>query len=155
MPEILGEKLVDQVLGIVLGHANFFQDHALLARDVFRGEFRLEDHVGDDVEGFGEMLVQDARVEADHFLGSEGVEHAPERVDFPGYVFGGAAAGAFEDHVLDEMRDPVEVLRLPAGAGAKPYADGNGVDVRHGVGEDHQAVGQDCFFDVARRGCGH
>ena len=91
MPEILGEKLVDEVFGIVLGHADFLEDHGLLARDVFRGEFRLEDHVREDVEGFREMLVEDARVEADHFLGGECVEHAAEAVDFARDVFRGAA----------------------------------------------------------------
>ena len=79
MPEILREQLVDQVLGIVLGHADFFQHHGLLALDVFLREFRLEDHIRKDVEGLREMLVEDAGVEADHFLGGEGVEHAAER----------------------------------------------------------------------------
>src|SRR6202034_3796838 len=80
------------------------------------------------------MLVEDAGVEADHFFGGEGVEHAAERVDFASNVFGGAAAGAFEDHVLDEVRDSVEVLRLAAR---------NGMDVVHRLGENDEAVGQD------------
>ena len=108
VPEILREKLVDQIFGIVLGHADFFEDHSLLARDVFFGEFRFENHVRNNVEGLREMLVEDARVETDHFFRSEGVEHAAEAVDFARDVFRGATAGAFENHVLDEMRDAVD-----------------------------------------------
>ncbi len=113
-PEILREKLVDQILRIVLGHADFFLDHALLAFDVVIRELRIEDHIGNDVERFRKMLVEHARIEADHFLRGEGVEHAAERIDFAGDVFCRAAARAFEDHVLDEMRDAVDVLGLSA-----------------------------------------
>ncbi len=154
VPEILCEKLVDQVLGIVLRHADFLEDHALLARDVFGGEFRVEDHVSEDVEGPGEVLVENARVEADHFLRGERVEHAADAVHFARDVFGGAARGALEHHVLDEMRDAVQLGGLAARAGAQPDADGNRADVVHRLGEDHEAVGQS--FLVHRVSCvGH
>ena len=141
-PEILREKLVDEVFGIVLRHADFFEDHGLLARDVFIREFRLEHHVRDHVEGVRQMLVEHARVEADHFLRGEGVEHAAHAVHFARDVFGGAPRRALEHHVLDEMRDAVELGGLAPRSGAQPDADGDRVDVVHRLGEDYEPVRQ-------------
>jgi hypothetical protein len=39
-----------------------------------------------------------------------------------------------------------------AGAVPDPYADGDGADVRHGLGKDHETVGQNSFLNVARFG---
>ena len=67
----------------------------------------MEDEVGEDVEGFGGVLVQDLDIEADGFLAGEGVEIAADAVDLTGDVLGGAGGGAFEDHVLDEVGEAV------------------------------------------------
>src|SRR5277367_6366655 len=67
-PEILREQLVDQVFGIVLGHANFFQDDGFFAVDFIFGEFRIQNHVRKDVESFGQMFIEDASIEANHSL---------------------------------------------------------------------------------------
>ncbi len=48
--------------------------------------------------------------------------------------------GAFEDHVLDEVRDPVLIGRLAARAGADPNAQRHGSDVRHVFGDHPDAV---------------
>ena len=147
-PKILGEEFVDQIFGIVLGHANFFEDDGFFAVDFVFGKFRIENHVRQDVEGFGQMFIENARIEADHFLGGEGVKHAADAINFARDIFSGAARGAFENHVLDEMRNAVHAGRFAARAGAQPYAHGNGVDVLHRLGDDDEPVRKGCCLDL-------
>ena len=99
------------------------------------------------------MLVEDLGVEADLFLGGEGIEHAADGIHFAGDVFGRAALGAFEDHVFHEMGEAVFFGNLATGAIADPDANGDGADVGHRLSNDHKAVGEDVLLDVASFGC--
>ena len=62
----------------------------------------------------GQMLVQNFGVEANLFLGGEGIEHAADGIHFARDGFGGAALRAFEDHVFDEVRESVFFERFAA-----------------------------------------
>ena len=86
------------------------------------------------------MLVQYLGVEADQFLGGEGVQVAADGIDRPRDVLGRAVRGALEHHVLDEMGDAVLLRGLAARPGADPDPDGHGAHVRHGFGDDPHAV---------------
>ena len=108
LPEVLGEELVDEVVGVVFVHLDLFEDDALFLGDVFGGEGGVEDEVGEEVEGGGDVFVEDLDVEADGFFAGEGVEVAADGVDFAGELLGGAGGGALEDHVLDEVGDAVD-----------------------------------------------
>jgi hypothetical protein len=63
-------------------------------------------------------------------------------LDLLGDVAGAAALGALERHVLEEMREAVDLRRLVAGADANPDAQGHGFDPLHGLADHAQAVGQ-------------
>ena len=65
LPEVLGEGLVDEVVGVVLVHLDLFEDDALLAGDVLGGEGGVEDEVGEEVERGCDVLIEDLDVEAD------------------------------------------------------------------------------------------
>ena len=153
-PEATGKKFVEQVFGIVQIHLDFFEDDLAFFLDVFGVEFGAKDEISENVEGDGEMLVENFGVEADLFFGSESVEHAADRVHFTSDAFCGAAFGAFENHVLHEVGEAVFFRSFAARAVANPNADRDGAYVRHGLSDDNQAVGQDVFLDVARFG-GH
>src|SRR5580704_11783630 len=73
LPEILGKDFMDQVVGIVLVHLYFFEDHTALPANVSGVEYRVEHEIAENVHGDGQMLVQDFDVEADTFFGGEGV----------------------------------------------------------------------------------
>jgi len=140
---------VQDVLGAVHIHLDLFEDDLLFLLDVRRGKERAEDQVGDDVEGDGQVLVEDLGVEAGELFGGEGVEHAADGVHGAGDLLGGAALGALEDHVLEEMGEAVVGGGLGTRAGAHPDADRDGAHVGHGLGDDDEAVGQDLALDVA------
>ena len=149
LPEFSGECFVDEVVGVVLVHLNFFQDDALLALKVGLREVGVKNEVGEDVEGLGGVLVQYLDVEADGLFAGEGVEITADGVDLAGDVLGGAAGGSFEDHVLDEVGEAVFFDWLVTGAGVDPGTHGYGAHMRHGLGEDEEAIGEDGAADVA------
>jgi hypothetical protein len=95
------------------------------------------------------MLVQNLGVEADLFLGGESIQHATDRIHFACNGFGGAALGAFEDHVFQKVGEAVFFRDFAAGAIADPDAYGDGADVRHGLGDDNEAVGKNVPVNVA------
>jgi len=102
----------------------------------------MEDEVAENLKSYGNMLVQNLDAKADAFFGSECVHVAADGIDFARNLFGGAVLGAFEDHVLDEVRDAVPVRVFVARTGLQPYADGSGAEVLHALGDDGEAVRQ-------------
>ena len=94
---------MDQVIGTVGLHLQFFQDDALFLIDILGPEHRVKHQVGENVHGEREVLVEHFGVEAHQFLRGEGIEIAPDRVHRARDIFGRAAGGAFEKHMLDEV----------------------------------------------------
>src|SRR6202008_3489091 len=139
-PEAAGEDVVEKIFRVVHVHFDFFEDNLALFLYVFGIELGAKNEIRQNVEGDGEMRVQYLGVEADLFLGSEGVEHAADGIHFAGDIFGGAAFGALEDHVLQEVGNAVFGGGFAAGAVANPDADGDGTDVLHGLSDNDEAV---------------
>jgi len=139
-PEAAGEDIVEKVFRVVHVHLDFFEDDLAFFFDVFGIKLGAEDEIGEDVEGDREMRIEHLGVETDLFLRGEGVEHAADGIHFAGDVFGGAALGAFEDHMLKKMGSAVFGGGFAAGAVADPDANGDGTDVLHGLGDNDEAV---------------
>ena len=148
-PEVLGEDFVDEDVGVVFVHFDFFEDDAAFALDVGVGEGGVEDEVTEDVEGDGGVVGEGLDGETDGFLAGVGVEVAANGVHFAGDVLGGAVAGALEEHVLDEVGDAVDRGVFIAGAGFDPDAHGDGAEVLHAFGEDGEPVGEDGTAEIA------
>jgi hypothetical protein len=72
-PEVLGEGLVDDGVGGIFIHLDLLEDDSLFALEIFLRELRVEDEIGEDVEGWREVFVEDLDVEADGFFAGEGV----------------------------------------------------------------------------------
>ncbi len=64
----------------------------------------------------------------------------------------GAALGAFEKHVLNEVRDAIQARRLVASPDRGPDAHGGGFSVGHFAGGDAEAVGEFCKARLIRHG---
>src|SRR3954451_13654957 len=76
LPEILCEDLVDQIIGVILVHLDFFHDDAALAANVGVIEYRVQDQIAEDIQSCGDVLVKNLDVEANTLLGGEGVHVA-------------------------------------------------------------------------------
>jgi len=131
---------MEQIFRVVHVHLDFFEDDLAFFFDVFGIELGAKDEIGEDVERDGEMGVENLGVEADLFLGGESVEHAADGIHFAGDVFGGAALGAFENHVLEEMGGAVFGGGFAAGTVANPDSNGDGADVLHSLSDNDEAV---------------
>ncbi len=67
---------------------------------------------------------------------------AADRFDLLGDGKSAAPVGALEGHVLEEMRNPVDIGRFVARADIDPDAERDRVDGVDAVGSDPQSVGQ-------------
>ena len=112
----LGEVVVDELRRRVLVHGDLFEHDLALLVEV--GERGPRDHVGDDLEGLVEVLVEEARVDERVLLGGGRVELAAHLVEDAGDVPGRVVVRALEDQVLDEVRDAAEL----AGSRREPAA---------------------------------
>ncbi len=142
LPEIAEKCLVDEVLGVVHFHLQLFENDTLLLLDVGSVEARIQDEVGEQIECDGQVLVQDLDVVADQFLRGVGVKIAACRIGLPRDLLGRSIGRSLEEHVLDEVRDAVVFGCFSARAGADPHTYADRSDMRNGLGNDSNAVGQ-------------
>ena len=146
----LGEELLHaEVVGGVLVHVDLLQDDPPLGLHGLLVEFGAEHHVPEDIQGLGQVVVQDVAVEAGTLLGGEGVHLSADGVGLPGDVGGGAALGALEEHMLDEVGRAGLLVRLLPGAPGDPEAQGGGADGVDLLRHQPHAVGQG--FDLSHR----
>ena len=89
-----------------------------------------------------DVLLQHLGVIGGALARGVGVEVAADRLDLLGDGAGAAPLGALERHVLEEMRDAVDLGRLVAGADIDPEAERDRLDRVIAVGDDAQAVGE-------------
>ena len=102
-PDILIINIGAQILGAVLIHGDLFLDNALLKLDILGGKERMGYHVADNVKRLCHMLGQRRGIEAGKLLRRVGVYNAAYLIHLLGYVERGAALGAPEQHMLNEM----------------------------------------------------
>ena len=120
-----------QIVRRVLHHLDLFEHHLLLALDVTGVERRVEDQVGEHVDGAWEMLVDHFDVVAGALLGGERIELPAERVDLLGDLLGRPGRRALEQHVLDEMRNARVGGALVAGSTGEPGGKTHRADIGH------------------------
>ena len=156
MPGPLGffEEFLNARGGFVLIHENFLRDDAALAVDVAGREARVHVDVAEDIADSGKKLGGGGGVVAGALLGGEGVHVASHTLDLLHDASRGAALGAFEKHVLDEMRDAIQVRRLMASPDGGPDAHGGGFGVGHFASGDAKAVGKFGEARLIRHGMG-
>ena len=145
LPEMLLEDVVDVLVGRVLHHADLLEDDGFLLVDVIEVEQRVDEDVGQQVDGQREVVVGHLDVERRQLLAGEGVHHAPDGIDVGGDVKGRPPGRPLEEHVLDEVGRPVDPLVLVARAAGNPGADRDGADVTDLFRDDLDPVRKDCF----------
>ena len=150
LPEILGENFMNKIIRIVLIHLDLFQNHATLAQNVLGIEDGVQHQIAEHVQRNRQVLVQNFYVEANAFFGGKRVHVSANRIHLPRNVLGGARLGPLEDHVLQEVRDPVSRAIFVPRSRPQPYPNRDRSDVLHGLGQHRQTVGQDLTLYVAR-----
>src|SRR6266851_2864695 len=142
LPEILGENFMDQVVGIVLVHLDFFQNYSAFASYVLDIENWIQHQIAEHVESNGQVFVENLDAKTDTLFCGERVDVAADRINLPCDFFRRAVLSAFEDHVLDEMRYAVPLQVFVARTSLYPNAYRDGPNVFHLLGDDAQPVRQ-------------
>ncbi len=137
------EVFVGDVGGVVAVHRDFLEDDVAFLLHLLRVQHGAGDHVGDDVDRHRQVGVQHAGEVAGAFLRRGGVGFPAHLVEGRGDFQGGAAPGALEQQVLQEVRGAVLARGLVAGAHADPETDGGRALARHRLGQHADAAGQD------------
>ena len=144
------EQIEDDVVGRVVDLGDLLHDDLALALELFGGHHRVLQDIGQDVDGERHVLLEHTGDEGGLLARGIGVEVAADRFDLLDDGERAAPLGALERHVLQEMRDAVELAPLDARASVDPDADRRGLETRHVDGGDPQAV-----FECCDAGFGH
>src|SRR5437764_5423849 len=136
------EMVEDDVVRGVVGLADLLQNDRALAFELGRVKARMHQDIGQDVEGERHILLQHLGVISRALARGVGVQVAADRLDLLGDRAGAAPLGALERHVLEEMRDAVDLGRLMASADLDPDAERDGIDRLDAIGDDAQAIGE-------------
>src|SRR5262245_20580529 len=131
LPEVLGEDLVDEIIGIVLVHLDLFKNDAALTSDIRLVEDRVENQIAEHIHRNREVIIQDFYVEADALFGGECVHVAANRIHLTSYIFGRTMLRPLENHMLYEMRDTIPLCVFISRTGLNPDPNGHGADVLH------------------------
>ena len=111
---------VRQVRGLVVGAGDLLNHDAALLLQLVGLEARPADEVGQEVDRLDDPVGPDDDEEGDDVVAREGVH--PRTQDLGGGVdvaVGRMVLPALEDHVLEEMRDPVFLRALDPRAGVE------------------------------------
>ena len=139
--ELLGEEVVDEVFGVVVAALDLLQHDLPLALRLFGVEEGVSKHVREQVDGEGQVFGEGAGVIAGQLPVGEGVEVPPDVVHFVGDVLAaGPALGAFEEHVLQKVRQSGLRGSFVAASGGHPEAHGHGSDMGERLGHDPNPV---------------
>jgi hypothetical protein len=150
-PILQVEEVVDVIVRGILALQDLLHDDGALAFDLFGIEARVHQNIGQDVLGERQVLGEDLGVVAGALLTGEGVEVTADAFELLGDLHRGTAFGAFEEEMLEVVRDPGLLARLVARAVLYPNADTDRLDVRHGLGDHADAVVESRTMDHGRR----
>ncbi len=106
------EHLAEAVVGIILPHVDLAQNDVTFPRHLVSGQRGVQHGIGENIDGHGGVLGGQVDVIDGVVKGGIGVDIAAMRLDGGGDLPARAAAGAFEKHVLEKMREAGAELRL-------------------------------------------
>ena len=98
------EHVTEGVLGIVVAHGDLLEHHVAFEFDVMGLATTPQHHIGNQVDGQFQIVVEHMRVVAGVLLGGERVELTADRVDGLRDLHRGARRGRLEQQVFQEVR---------------------------------------------------
>ena len=92
---------MDKVFRVIVPLLDLFQNHATLAVCLFDGEQRIGQHIGQDINGCGDIPSERPHVVTRMLTVREGIHVTADSIHFICNLFRGwTLCGAFEHHVL-------------------------------------------------------
>ena len=98
-----GDALVGDLARVVVVHGQLFEDDAPLQLHVGLRQTGGRHHVGEEVDGAGQVLLDDLPVVVGDLFARGGVDGAAEIVDPLGDLLGAASPRSLEEKVFEEV----------------------------------------------------
>jgi hypothetical protein len=146
----LGELVEDDVVGRVVGCADFLKDDALFALQFVFLEGGLDQDIGENVDRERDIIAKHAGVIGCGFGRRGGIDFAADILDLLGDVARRAAGRALEGHMLKKMGDTMLILSFVAGTRLDPDAESDALQMRHGFSDDGKPRGEPGYFNIHR-----
>src|SRR5438034_11743001 len=100
--DIVIEVIVYEIVRIILDVFELLENYGPFLFDFLPIKNGFLNKIGENVDRFREMLIEDAGIVAGMFLGREGIQVAPERFKAARDLLRGIAHGSLERHMLGE-----------------------------------------------------
>ena len=130
------------VVGRVEGLGDFLGDHVLFALDLAGLEDRMEDQIGDDLQGSFEAIRHGTDLEHGALIAGRGIDRAAAALDALDDLARRHLARPLEHHMLEEV-GPARLFRAfvtrPCGNG---HTDRHGLEPGDGITDDADAIGE-------------
>ena len=131
------------ISGVIAIHGDFFQDDVAFLLQLGRINHSGGDHIGDDVDGHGQVGIKHPCVVAGALFGCCRIGFPANLVKGGGDFHRGAALGALEQQMFKKMGGAVLALGFIPRANTNPEPDCRAALPRHGLGQDPHASRQD------------
>ena len=133
------EAAMRNVVGRVVVHRQFLEDHLALAVHIVVAQRRPSEHVAKQFDAERRMTRRQPAVVRGVLLGREGIEVATATIDPTRQLLCGARVGALEQQVLEEVADAAEMVGLVTRADTDPDPGGHRQRARHAFGGHGEA----------------
>ena len=130
-----GEDIGQGVLGVVVAHGDFFQDHLAFDIDVAGRDGGVQHHLADQADRQLRLFGENACVVTGVLVRGEGVELAADRIDGVGDGVAGAVFRALEQQVLEVVRRAGEPWGLVDRTHPDPHTDGGAARPGNALGD--------------------
>jgi len=139
-PHRLGEQLLRIMRGLVPVHQDLLPDDVPFAFDLLLREDRIQKHIAEDICHHRQLFGPGLRIKTSMIFGREGIDKSAQALNFFGDVLGRPALGAFEQEMLQEMRDPAQLRGFVPASHTHPDANTHAFHWRHFSRSDSNAV---------------
>src|SRR3989338_6160922 len=99
------KKLKDKILREIVVHLDLLNDNCFFLADIDGSDFRVKDHVRQDIKGLVDMFSGNLRIKTCLFFGSKCVERAPNPLDPSLDLFTGIFFASLEHDMFQKMRN--------------------------------------------------
>ena len=142
------EKFSQELVGGVLDHFHLFENHFLLAFEIFLFETGMRNEVGEQIYRLRYGGVRNLCGEARHLMGRISIQVSPKPVSLNGNIASAPVLRTLKDGVLDKMANSVEFGGLVTRSTADPNAGRDGSEPRHMFRQDGYPVREFCGFNL-------
>jgi hypothetical protein len=139
-PEIIAEQVVNIFFRVILHHGDLLKDDPTFLLDFIKVEQGMAKEVTEEVYSHRQLVCHDLDVITAELTAGEAVQDTADRIDLLGDELGITARSPLKEHMLEKMRDPVQVVCFMTRPTPDPYPQGNRMAPGYLFSQDPDAI---------------